>query len=139
MKNKHKYFVNERWKNKLEHDVDEHKTYFSNVFFVTKEPDPRYMRETFYRYCCGRDWLYEHRLAYVMREAAGRDGVYVYYDRPEVPYSIRYYEKDPRRSKRQKDLKKRTNRRLRQRWKQYGEVYQHNEYRRTTEFWWDLD
>ena len=139
MKNKHKYFVNERWKNKLEHDVDEHKTYFSNVFFVTKEPDPRYMRETFYRCCCGLSWSYERRLAYVMREAAGRNGVYVYYDRPEVPYSIRCYEKDPRRSKRQKDIKKRTNRRLRQRWKQYGEVYQHNEYRRTTEFWWELD
>jgi hypothetical protein len=139
MKNKHKYFVNQRWKNKLEHDVDEHKTYFSNVFFVTKEPDPRYMRETFHRYCCGREWLYEDRLAYVMREARGREGAYVYYARPEVPYSVRYQEKKVGRSHHQKDLKKRTNRKLRRLFKQKGEIYQHNEYRKVQEFWWELD
>ena len=67
------------------------------------------------------------------------NGRFIYYKRPEVPYSIRYYYKKKGRSDSQTFLKNRTARRVRQRWKQYGEVYQHNEYRKTTEFWWDLD
>ena len=45
MRRQHKWFRKERYKNKLERDVDKHKTYFSNVYFTTKEPDPRDVRE----------------------------------------------------------------------------------------------
>ena len=114
MKRHHKYFRKERYKQKLERDVDKHKTYYSNVFFITQEPDPKYIPDR------GKDY-------------------FTYYDKPEVPYSIQYYHKSPRRSARCVDLKKRTNKRLRQRWRQYGEVYQNNEYRRVHEYWWELD
>ena len=137
MKRHHKWFRKERYKQKLERDVDKHKTYYSNVFFITKEPDPKYIRERMH-YCWANWWTEERKWDYLTKPDRGRD-YFTYYDRPEVPYSIQYYHKSPRRSKRCVDLKKQTNRRLRQRWKQYGEVYQHNEYRRTTEFWWDLD
>lgn len=42
-KRQHKWFRNERYKQKLERDVDNHKTYYSNVFFITKEPDYEYI------------------------------------------------------------------------------------------------
>ena len=45
MKRHHKWFRKERYKQKLERDVDNHKTYFSNVYFTTDEPDPRDRRE----------------------------------------------------------------------------------------------
>ena len=45
MKNKHKWFRKERYKQKLERSVDKHRTYFSNVYFTTDEPDPRNLRE----------------------------------------------------------------------------------------------
>ena len=45
MKNKHKWFRKERYKQKLERSVDKHHTYFSNVYFTTDEPDPRNLRE----------------------------------------------------------------------------------------------
>ena len=37
MKRHHKWFRKERYKQKLERDVDKHKTYYSNVYFLTKE------------------------------------------------------------------------------------------------------
>ena len=136
-KRQHKWFRNERYKLKLERDVDNHKTYYSNVFFITKEPDYEYIqREWNTRWA---SWYTdEKKWEYLTRKERGKD-YYVYYDRPSVPYSIQYYRKSPRRSVRCVDLKKRTNKRLRQRWKQKGEVYQHNEYRRVHEYWWELD
>lgn len=137
MKRQHKYFRNQRYKLKLERDVDNHKTYYSNVFFITQEPDPRYIRGEM----AGnwpRWWTEEEVWEYLTKPDRGKD-YFTYYDRPEVPYSIHYYTKSPRRSARCVDLKKRTNKRLRQRWKQKGEIYQHNEYRRVHEYWWDLD
>lgn len=136
MKNKHKYFRNERYKQKLERDVDKHKTYYSNVYFITKEPDPKHIREDFHRFHWG--WTEEQRLEYLTRPARGRN-YFIYYDRPEVPYSIQYFHKKSRRSRCQVDLKKRTNKRVRQQFKQYGITYQHNQYRRAHEFWWELD
>ena len=41
IKRQHKWFREERYKQKLERDVDKHKTYYSNVFFITKEPDTK--------------------------------------------------------------------------------------------------
>ena len=143
MKRHHKWFRKERYKQKLERSVDKHHTYYSNVYFTTDEPDPRNLREH-------KDhimWVANHNNIpleeeiehYIERDRHWGNGRFIYYKRPEVSYSIRYYYKNAGRSKHQKFLKKRTARRVRQRWKQYGEVYQHNEYRKTTEFWWDLD
>ena len=135
VKRHHKYFIKERYKLKLERDVDKHKTYYSNVFFITQEPDPKYIREYENR---GYWWADANKWEYLNKKENGKD-YYVYYDRPEVPYSIQYYHKSPRRSARCKDLKKRTNKRIRQRFKQYGEIYQNNEYRKIHEYWWELD
>ena len=143
MNRHHKWFRKERYKNKLEHDVDAHRTYYSNVYFTTDEPDPRDIRDNIYRLSWAADLhdisIEEALNRYIERERKWGNGRFVYYRRPEVPYSIRYYYKKRGRSKCQKDLKKRTNRRVRQDWKQYGEYYQNNDYRRTTEFWWELD
>ena len=141
MKNKHKWFRKERYKQKLERSVDKHHTYFSNVYFTTDEPDPRYIRENFHAFWAKSIWYNptdEERLA-LLTKPDRATGEFIYYKRPEVPYTIRYYYKKKGRSNCQTFLKNRTARRVRQRWKQYGEVYQHNEYRKTTEFWWDLD
>ena len=137
VKRHHKWFREQRYKQKLERDVDNHKTYYSNVFFITQEPDPKYIRERFYQNWASW-WTEEKKWDYLLQKEHGKD-YYVYYDRPEIPYSIQYYHKSPRRSARCVDLKKRTNKRLRQRFKQYGETYQHNEYRKVHEYWWELD
>ena len=143
MKRHHKWFRKERYKNKLEHDVDSHHTYYSNVYFTTDEPDPRDIRENtdnIMRAAGIRGISFEEALdQYIERELKWGNGRFIYYKRPEAPYSVRYYYKKSKRSRHQKDLKKRTNRRVRQDWKQYGEYYNHNDYRRTTEFWWELD
>ena len=136
-KRQHKWFRNERYKLKLERDVDKHKTYYSNVFFITKEPDYEYINRRWNEYWPSW-WTDEKKWEYLTRPERGKD-YYVYYDRPSIPYSIQYYHKSPRRSARQKDLKKRTNRKVRQAFRDKGEIYQHNEYRRIQEFWWELD
>lgn len=137
MKRHHKYFRKERYKQKLERDVDKHKTYYSNVYFLTKEPDPKYIREEMAKHW-PRWWTEEKMWEYLTKPDRGKD-YFTYYDRPEVPYSIHYYAKSTRRSKRCVDLKKRTNKRIRQDWNQYGKYYNHNEYRKATEYWWELD
>ena len=136
-KRQHKWFRNERYKLKLERDVDKHKTYYSNVFFITKEPDYEDINRRWNEHWA-HWWTDEKKWEYLTRKERGKD-YYVYYDRPSVPYSIQYYHKSPRRSARQKDLKKRTNRKVRQAFRDKGEIYQHNEYRRIQEFWWELD
>ena len=49
-KRQHKWFRNDRYKLKLERDVDNHKTYYSNVFFITKEPDYEYINRRWGEY-----------------------------------------------------------------------------------------
>ena len=137
MKRHHKWFRKERYKNKLEHSVDKHKTYYSNVYFITKEPDPGYIRRRYYEGWASW-WTEEKKMEYLTKPAHGKD-YYIYYDRPEVDYSIQYYRKPVRRSRNCVDLKKRTNRKLRQIFRETGEIYQHNEYRKVQEFWWELD
>lgn len=143
MKRQHKWFRKERYKQKLERSVDKHHTYYSNVYFTTDEPDPRDLRENTHLISWSADFhgisIEEATERYIEREKKWGNGRFIYYNRPEVPYSIRYYHKKKGRSEHQTFLKKQTARRVRQRWKQYSEVYQHNEYRKTTEFWWDLD
>ena len=143
MKRHHKWFRKERYKQKLERDVDKHRTYYSNVYFTTDEPDTRYLRENtdhiMWAAAIHGTSVEEAVEQYIERERQWGNGRFIYYKRPEVPYSIRYYYKKKGRSDSQTFLKRQTARRVRQRWKQYGEVYQHNLYRKTVEFWWDLD
>lgn len=135
-KRQHKWFRNQRYKMKLEHDVGNHRTYYSNVYFTTKEPDYEIVNRNF---CECRSWQTdEARWKSLTTPYPGRD-YFVYYERPAIPYSVRRYYKRAGRSQHQKFLKRKTNRKVRRDFKQYGEIYQHNEYRRTTEFWWELD
>lgn len=137
MKKQHKWYRKERYKKKLERDVDNHKTYYSNVFFITKEPDPKYIREQMSKHW-PQWWTEERMMEYLTRPDRGKC-YYTYYSKPEVLYSVQYYHKPTRRSANCVFLKKKTNKRLRQRWKQHGESYQHNEYRKIHEYWWELD
>ena len=135
-KRQHKFFRNERYKNKLEARADSNKTYDSNVYFLTKEPDWDEVQRRWNSHW-PHWWSDERKWEYLTKPDNGRD-YYTYYHRPSVPYSIQRYYKKAGRSKFQKFLKKRTNHYLRQRFKQYGEIYQHNEYRKIHEFWWEL-
>lgn len=85
MKNKHKYFRSLRYKRKLE------AKYYNGgparVFFITKEPDPRAVRESnnFYlRYSDADPIEFE--------KVHGRD-YYISWKKPEITYSIKEYER----------------------------------------------
>jgi hypothetical protein len=85
MNNRHKYFRNLRYKQKLEASHD-NGGYASHVYFITKEPDPRAIRESnnFYLSYPDTDPIEWER-------ARGRN-YYRYFDRPEVPYSaVKHY------------------------------------------------
>ena len=69
----------------------------------------------------------------------GTGGSFMYFEKPEVPYTIHKVQTDPKYSRRRKDLCKYANRLVRTRWKQYGEVYQHNEYKKVLDVAWELD
>ena len=84
MNNKHKYFRNLRYKQKLEarYHTD---GWYSGIYFITKEPDPRSIRESnnFYLKYPDTDpaeW-----------ERARGKSYYISWKRPEVPYSIVEY------------------------------------------------
>lgn len=86
MNNRHKYFRNLRYKQKLEAQYDNRRGWSSNVFFITKELDPRTVRESNNFYLSFPDvdpveW----------EKATGRD-YYRCWKRPEVPYSIIEYQ-----------------------------------------------
>ena len=132
MKRQHKYFRNLRYKEKLEAKAHAHKTYWSHVVFYTKEPDPKYEREHSYRF-----WCYEKGLP-VDKPLTGQS-VYAYYYKPEVPYTILKVHTDHKYSRRRKELCTIANRRVRKRWKQYGEVYQHGEHKKVYDVAWELD
>lgn len=128
MKNRnHKYFRKQRYNNKLEKRVGANKRYNTKVFFITKEPDSRAIRE------------HQHRFWYYGEEKARGKEYYRYWKRPEISYSIQEWRKDPRESARYRDCRKYTNRRLRQAWKQRGEVYQYSNYKKVYDMWWDID
>jgi hypothetical protein len=83
MNNRHKYFRNLRYKQKLEAGYNQRHGRYTNVYFVTQEPDPRYIREYGYRY------PYSCWSAY--NKYRGHD-FYLTWKRPEVPYSILEYQ-----------------------------------------------
>lgn len=74
MNNRHKYFRNLRYKQKLETKYDNGNR---NIYFITKEPDPRQAREL-------------QAFKYLYRQATekynGHD-YYISWKRPEVPYT----------------------------------------------------
>ena len=144
MNNRHKYFRNLRHQAKLEGKAQSWRTYWSHAMYFTKEPDTRDIREC----TSGILWVANHR--HISFEEAveehiewdrkrGTGGSFVYYDRPEVPYTIHKVQTDPRYSRRRKDYQKYSNRLIRQGWKQRGEVYQHHEYKKVFGIAWELD
>ena len=142
-KNTHKYFVDQRHKNKLEARSHGFRTYWSHVIYYTKEPDTRDLREhsnSILRTAARRDISIEEaiqqHIRWCKRHAKGR---YMYYDKPEVPYTIHKVHTDPKYSKRRKDLCKAANRRIRYRAKQHGEIYQNRQYKKVYDVAWELD
>ena len=126
MNSRHKYFRNLRYKQKLETKYDNRSNYgWSRVYFITKELDPRHVRE------------YQRRYPYscysVFDKDKGHDD-YLYYDRPEVPYTI-VEQTDRPYGKNKKFYKKYTSRVLRH----SKDVPQHNQYRKQFDLWWTID
>ena len=122
MNNRHKYFRNLRYKQKLEAQYDNRDYSWCRVYFLTKEPDPRYERE--------------HNLSfrsYPDKKYRGHD-YYLYYDRPEVPYSVIEYVDRPY-GKNKKFYKKYTSKILRH----SKDVLQHGQYRKQFDLWWTID
>jgi hypothetical protein len=139
MNNRHKYFRNLRYKQKLESRYDNRDYSWCRLSFVTNEPDPRYIREYAHKYQfrSKNDITYEEKVQNFLDDAnkpfRGHD-YYLYYDRPEVPYSIIEY-KDRPYGKNKKFYKKYTTRILRH----SKEVLPHNQYRKQFDLWWTID
>ena len=143
MKKQHKYFRNLRHKKKLEGKAHACRTYWSHTAFYTKEPDTRDLREhseNIYwrmdRFHLTEEEAIEDYLAWDRKHGNGK---FIYYERPEVEYTIHKVHTSPKYSKRRKDLCKYANKLVRTRWKQYGEVYQHNQYKKVFDVAWELD
>lgn len=141
MNNKHKYFRNLRHQAKLEAKGEGWRTYWSHVEYYTKEPDTRDLREhanSIYRSMRNGNLeeAIQRHINWYGRDTKGR---YMYFKKPEVPYTPHKVQTDPKYSKRRKSLCKQANRRVRQRFKQYGEVYQHNKYKKVFDVVWELD
>ena len=81
MNNRHKYFRNLRYKQKLENNHNKG-GYSANVYFITQEPDTRARREDNNFYLRNPDRSPEE-----WDKRTGHD-YFMYFDRPEVPYSI---------------------------------------------------
>ena len=144
MNNRHKYFRNLRHQAKLEGKAQSWRTYWSHAMYFTKEPDTRDIRESTTRIL----WIANHRNITV-EEAVhehiewdrkrGTGSSFVYFEKPEVPYTIHKVQTDHKYSRRRKDYKKYSNKRVRQSWKQRNEEYQHCEYKRVFGVAWELD
>lgn len=143
MKKQHKYFKNLRHKEKLEGKGDGWRTYWSHIIYYTDEPDPRDIRDnmTTILWVANRKGISieEAIKDHVERYSRHTRDSYMYYEKPEVPYTIHKVHTDPKYSRRRKDLCNYANRLVRRRWKQYGEVYQHNEYKKVYGVAWELD
>ena len=121
MGRQHKYFREQRYKQKLENRVT-NSDYFDRVYFLTKEPDPRHERE------------YQILPYYKGEKKAPGRNYYRYWERPEVDYAILEYV-TPRRSKMNKFYKHRSNKKVRQ----DVETYNHGLYKKKFDIKWSLD
>ena len=129
---KHKYFRNLDYKNKLEMRYNRsHGRYCCNVFFLTEDIDPRFVREEWASLlrCDNTD-----RLKYLY----GRDetsGKYKYWDRPEVAYSVHEYVRKHRRRK--EFFKKYDNRVFRRKMNKCEEILPSGgDYKKYCYAWW---
>ena len=129
---RHKYFRNLRHKQKLEAKVGTNHTYWSHVYFITEDPDPKYERECNYRF------LYYSRGREVDSKATGKD-YYIYYDRPEIPYTILKVHTKGKYSKLKSYYKRYSNRIVRQCAKQKHECYNNGQYKKQFDLKWTLD
>ena len=144
MKNKHKYFRNLRHQAKLEGKGQGWKTYWSHTIYYTKEPDTAALRDaasTIYwrmsRSGISLEDAVKQQIEWDKKHGTGNS--FVYFEKPEVPYTIHKVQTDPRYSRRRKDYQKYSNKLVRQAWKQRGEVYQHCEYKKLFGIAWELD
>jgi hypothetical protein len=116
MKPKHKYFRNQRYKNSLKRKYNDgyNESYPSNIIFLTEEPDPRAQRE----WGWGGDFKKKTR--------------YVYYAKPEVPYSMMEEQHGPCEVKR--FFKNYSNRLVRR----SSGCYNGGSYKKVFDLWWTL-
>ncbi len=85
MNNRHKYFRNLRYKQKLEARYDNCDGWHTGIYFITKEPDPRAVRESNNFYL-----RYPDTDPVEWEKARGRE-YYVSWKRPEISYSVLEY------------------------------------------------
>lgn len=112
MNNRHKYFRNLRYKQKLEAKYNNGN---NHIYFITKEPDTRQCR-------------YLNRSYEKFR---GHD-YYISWERPEVPYTIIKWHDE---YGYKKFCKKYSNRIVRR----SKNEFQHNGYRKEFDLWWTID
>ena len=122
MAKKHKYFRKLHYKQKLENMAGKNRTYFSRVYYLTKEPDPKNEQKD------SNKWWYRGS-----EKVKGRN-YSLYWDRPEVDYAIVEYVTS-RRSKMNKFYKHRSNKKVRQ----DVETYNHGLYKKKFDIKWSLD
>lgn len=139
MNNRHKYFRNLRYKQKLETKYNNRSNYgWTGVYFVTDEVDPRFLREATLHHLWRSSYLtaeenIQRKLEQNCKKYRGHD-FYLYYDRPEVAYSM-IESTDRPYGKAKKFYKKYTNRVIRH----SKDTPQHNQYRKYFDLWWAID
>lgn len=143
MNKRHKYFRNLRHKEKLKSKGDGWRTYWSHIMYYTNEPDTRDIKEctSYILWVANRGNIsIEDALKhYIEHEKSVSNGRFIYFEKPEIPYTIHKVQTDPRYSRRRKDYQKYSNKLVRQAWKQRGEIYQHCEYKKLFDIAWELD
>ena len=84
---KHKYFRSLDYKNKLESNYKKQRGRYSScyVYFMTREPDPRYLRENFSRLISR---YYDNIYRVLDLYDRSSTNMLIYWKKPEVEYSI---------------------------------------------------
>ena len=139
MNNRHKYFRNLRYKQKLETKYNNRSKYgWTGVYFITDELDPKFIRENTLKRLWRSTYLtaeenIQRKIEINSKKHNGHD-FYLYYERPEVPYSI-LESTDMLYGKAKKFYKKYTTRVIRH----SKDVLNHNQYRKQFDLWWTID
>ena len=142
MNNRHKYFRKKRFQAKLKAKAGHDHTYWSHTMFFTKEPDPRALREQqthIWRLMQRRHMTEEQAVAYcTSRDHYGN--AFIYFDKPQVAYTIKKVHTSPRYSARRKYFQKHANKALRRKTVSQPDVkYQYGQYKKAFEVKWQLD
>ncbi len=131
MKNRHKYFRNQRYIQNLEKRYIDSRR--SHIYFITKVVDPRYIKEEFPYIMKRLEWSHPN-IEWFFEPQTGKD-YYVYWAKPEVPYKIKefYYKK----SSWQKFNKSNANRNVRRKINMCEEsLPRGGEYKKLSHPWW---